>query len=484
MNRACIAAAGVVLASASLAHAQEAAAEGAAPGAQSGTGVVDGAAVGATAGSTVGSTAGSTVGSTVGAEPAKGLLPVPDYSGELFERSFLSGDWKGSRTRLAERGVQFGVSWTQHVQSVVAGGADTATRYGGSVDYTAKLDLQRLVSMPGALVSFRAESRYADSINNKTGSLLPANTDMLFPLTDDPDDGIPFAITELMYIQYLSETFALSLGKLTTLDGDLNEFASGRGTRQFSNANFIFNPVTALAVPYSTLGVGAVWVPTSHVGVSGVLMNTNDASTTTGFDDIGEGWTASVEASFKYTLGSLPGGQNVGVIYAADNDFTKVNGIFQFEPGEGLSIATESETWSVYWSGWQYVWVREASEAPINLLNGVPDREGFGLFARVGVADEETLPVGLTLSGGVGGRGLIPGRGDDHFGVGYFWTDIEQDRLTQTEAVGDSTQGVETFYNIALTPAAGLTLSVQAIEGAAESRDTAWVMGARLHVEF
>ena len=32
---------------------------------------------------------------------------IPDYSGDLFSRSALSGDWGGARTAMANNGMQF-----------------------------------------------------------------------------------------------------------------------------------------------------------------------------------------------------------------------------------------------------------------------------------------------------------------------------------------------------------------------------------------
>src|SRR5262245_61133636 len=96
------------------------------------------------------------------AEAPAGLLPVPDYSGGFWERSYLTGDWGGARTNLANKGVQFGVQFDQYVQGVVDGGRDTTTEYGGHAEYTMNLDLMRMRVLKGALVKFRAESRYGN----------------------------------------------------------------------------------------------------------------------------------------------------------------------------------------------------------------------------------------------------------------------------------------------------------------------------------
>src|SRR5690349_22524715 len=41
------------------------------------------------------------------AETDATLFPVPDFGGNLWSRSYLTGDWGGLRTRLANNGVQF-----------------------------------------------------------------------------------------------------------------------------------------------------------------------------------------------------------------------------------------------------------------------------------------------------------------------------------------------------------------------------------------
>src|SRR6187549_1014801 len=62
-------------------------------------------------------------------EAPKGLLPIPDYSGDLWTRSYLTGDWGGTRTDWANKGIQFGLNWNQYLQGVTDGGLDRTTQY-------------------------------------------------------------------------------------------------------------------------------------------------------------------------------------------------------------------------------------------------------------------------------------------------------------------------------------------------------------------
>jgi porin len=411
----------------------------------------------------------------------EGILPIPDYT--LAPRGLLLGDLNGARTDLANRGIQFNVEWTQTLQSVVDGGRDTDTEYGGSLDYNLNLDLQKMGILPGALVNIRAESRYGDDVNTAAGPPLPVNTDSFFPLSDD--DDIPFTITNLNYTQFLAPGFGVVMGKLDTLDGDPNEFASGRGVSQFQNAPFIFNPVAALFMPYSTLAVGAFWLPTPMMQLSTTVMNVADSSTTTGFDDFGEGWLWATELRFQYKLGELPGGQTVAFMLVGDAEFAELGNFYVDIPGTGISPSTTDDSWAVTWNAWQYLSTEEpAPDGPLNLLNRVPDLQGWGLFARAGIGDDDTNPLDWNVSLGVGGRGVIPGRDDDVFGAGFFYTDVQEGELFSVLGVDDRTYGFEGFYNIALTPAAFLTLDAQIVETPFSDYDTATILGLRLHVRF
>ncbi len=414
----------------------------------------------------------------------QGLIPIPDYTGDIWTRPRLLGDLGGTRTDWANKGIQFDINFTQVMQSVVDGGLDRGTRYGGTLDYNAVFDLHRMGVMPGAIVKFRAESRYGDSVNDMTGQILSANTDGFFPFTHTLDEDIPFTITNLAYTQFLSEHIGFLIGKFDTIDADPNEFASGRGTSQFMNANFTYCPAISLMAPYSTLGAGIVLKPTHAVHISSVVYNIKDSSTTTGFENIDDGAAWVTAAEFQYKLGELPGGQNVTFGYAFDSDFADLGERFVFTPGEGLAPTTKDSTWAVTWSVWQYLWVINPSDAPINLTNGEPDRQGLGLFARAGFADQDTNPIKWSASLGVGGKGIIPGRERDTFGVGYFYLKFQPDRLIDSNGIDDHAQGFEAFYNVSITPAANLTLDVQVLDSPQPDVDTAVILGLRLGLRF
>jgi porin len=88
------------------------------------------------------------------------------------------------------------------------------------------------------------------------------------------------------------------------------------------------------------------------------------------------------------------------------------------------------------------------------------------------------------VSGGIGGRGLIPSRDNDSFGIGYYYNSMQTLRLSNILGIRDSSQGFEFFYNLAVTPAARLTFDVQVAQSASARVETATILGARGTLDF
>jgi porin len=113
-------------------------------------------------------------------------------------------------------------------------------------------------------------------------------------------------------------------------------------------------------------------------------------------------------------------------------------------------------------------------------------RPGLGIFYRFSHTPEDRSAYNIYLSGGVGGRGVIPGRPYDRFGVGAYWLKQSDDFKSQpgiSAVLGDEV-GVEAFYNFAITPYVQLTLDAQWISPGIQSSDNAWVLGTRLNTRF
>jgi porin len=101
------------------------------------------------------------------------IQKLRDYAGDLAHRKYMTGDWGGARTDLANKGVLFELDVTQLLQGNAHGGRDTnnAFRYSGSADYYLKLDTARMGLWPGGLLYFHGETKIGDNVNPKVGSL-------------------------------------------------------------------------------------------------------------------------------------------------------------------------------------------------------------------------------------------------------------------------------------------------------------------------
>ena len=118
--------------------------------------------------------------------------PANPYSGDIWTRSTLSGDWWGLRNELAAKGVTVDMSLTQAAQGIVHGGKETGWQYGGGRgDINVHLDTQKLGLWPGGFLTFEAEGNFipADnflkSVNGRTGALMPVNNSQILPQPGD-----------------------------------------------------------------------------------------------------------------------------------------------------------------------------------------------------------------------------------------------------------------------------------------------------------
>jgi len=72
---------------------------------------------------------------------------APTYSGDLWTRPTLTGDWGGLRNDLARKGVTFDMSLTQIGMGVISGGKDIAWEYSGVGNMTMHIAITIIISI-------------------------------------------------------------------------------------------------------------------------------------------------------------------------------------------------------------------------------------------------------------------------------------------------------------------------------------------------
>jgi porin len=398
--------------------------------------------------------------------------PPNPYSGDLWTRSTLTGDWGGVRNQLAEKGVTFDVRFTQAALGIVHGGKDTGWQYGGGRgDIIFNLDTQKLGLWPGGFLAVEAEGNFipADnfrkSINGRAGSLMPVNSSQIYPRPA----GDNFNLPALNFTQFLSPYFGLSIGKYATLtsnSGDMNEFAHGKGDTQFMNAALNLNPIMLLTVPYSTLGTGVLVLPTKdpkQAIVSFFVMSSTGKASTSGFDDLNDdNLTFAGEGRVRTDFFGLTGHQLLGASYS-NRKFTSIdqNARFVFENG---ALEGKKGSWNVYYNFDQYLYEPKKGSG-----------EGIGIFGRFGVSDGNPNFMNFFYSLGVGGKGVIPNRERDRYGFGFYYIDVQNPELQglfQNIKLLRDEYGFEAFYNVAITPWLSVTPDIQIVRGAQKEKIT------------
>ena len=84
---------------------------------------------------------------------------------------------------------------------------------------------------------------------------------------------------------------------------------------------------------------------------------------------------------------------------------------------------------------------------------------------------------------------VVPGRPDDVFGLGYYYYDLSDELQSALSPLSpraqiDDEQGVEVFYNLAVTPWFQITADLQWIDPARAVFSHAWVGGLRATLIF
>jgi len=427
--------------------------------------------------------AGQGAGESGGSTETKPASSGP-YSGDIWHRSTLTGDWFGVRNDLAAKGITFDMSLTQVYQGIVSGGKDDDWLYGGRGNTTINMDTQKLGLWPGGFFTVEVEGNFANSVNGLTGALMPVNTNQIFPMPT----GSNFNVPNVSFMQFFSPYAGLVFGKLAVLtptSGDMNEFAHGKGDTQFMNTAFSINPVTLLIIPYSTLGAGLIILPTKdpHAAIIGFsVLQTNGKANVVGFDDLHSNQlTFAGEARMRTNFFGLTGHQLIGGGYS-NKTFTSLDKSLRFFI-ENRTIEEQKGSWNVYYNFDQYLYEPEKGSG-----------QGIGIFGRFGVSDGNPNPMHFFFSFGVGGKGIIPGRPLDRFGVGYYYIDVSSPKFTGLlgstgEPLRDE-YGFEIFYNVAITPWLQVTPDIQVVKPAqkqtnsGENVNTAVVLGLRLQVVF
>jgi porin len=438
--------------------------------------------------------------------------PTPDtWGGDIWSRPRLTGDWGGVRDDLAKMGIVLDVDLLATPQDVVSGGRSTGANFWGNLDYTLNLDAQKMGLWPGGFFKFEGDTGFGSNVLGSSGAIVPVNTAALLP---GPNERTS-ALTNATFTQFLSPQFAVFAGKINGLDLGGAEFYGDYRT-QFENTAFNF-PMTLSQLPLSSFGGGVIAIPREDIILSALLLGANGTPTS---DSVSQAFSNGIvvvgsanltvkpfglvgHQSIEYTWGNKDqlslsqDPSNIARLLLIDQFPRLANPgpvlthvLQQFFPA--LLVPTQpanrsDSSWSMSYGFDQYFWQPE----------GDP-KHGIGVFFNFGASDGNPNPIQYAFLAGIGGKGMIPGRVDDTFGVGFARTQFSSDFipfLRQALNLGlNHEDAIEMYYNAALTPWLSATADLQIVNPGLQRAlnssmqlvtvDTAVVAGLRLRVRF
>jgi porin len=394
--------------------------------------------------------------------------------GDLWMRSQLL-----SRSpKLAKKGITIDFDVLQTFQGVMSGGVDEEWKWGGSADLFITFDFGKMGLWPGGFLKLFAETQFGENVIGDTGALTVVNTDALFPLPNEHET----TLTSVVFTQFLSNWFAVFLGKIDTLDGDGNAFAGGRGKNQFMNQNLVLNTVTLRTVPSTALGGGFFFLlPDMSRTLTLLVQDANGEPNTLGHNAFDDGQVYSFELKLPFKPFGLSGHHLFGGTYST-RDFMlldpepRLSMLKDLLTGEPITLRRKPDSWCFYYNFDQYLYV-EHEDKPQG-----DSPQGVGVFGRFGLADDDTNPVEWLFNIGIGGKGIIPGRDRDTFGLGYYYLGLSDE--LPGRILPDDGQGVEIWYNIEATPWLHITPDLQVINSSRKGMPTTLVGGIRVKLDF
>lgn len=424
----------------------------------------------------------------------------------LWQRETLTGDWGGARTALKDRGVEVGLTYIGETLSILRGGVKRDTSYEGRLDLQIDADLEKLIGWTGGKTQVRAFHIHKSQYNAAefVGSIAdPSNI-----------DATP---TNRLFTAWFQQEFdkiaSIRVGQLAADDEFLTSQTAGgliNGTFGWATMMAANLPSGGPAYPLATPGARLQINLSESFSLLGAVFSGDPAGkncnenpqhcnkhgTTFSFSG-GAFWIAEAQYQVNQDKDAkgLAAAYKIGAWRHTDNFADQHFGID--DTGAIVSLATgpannlyHPNNWGLYGVIDQMLWRGSQSSASV--------------FARGGFSPSDRNLVSWYIDGGIGFKGMIPGRADDTLTLGVAHSKISKDAAAldqDTLALNGPPypiRNAETVYELSyiaqLTPWWSLQPDVQYIvrpggnvpdpNNAAATVQNAFVIGVRSSIKF
>lgn len=396
--------------------------------------------------------------------------PAPHWEGDIWTRSQLIGEWANARTELAQNGVSFLGDITQYYQGVTTGGQAQRFEYGGRGDYLIDIDSRKMGLWEGGHLDLRGETRLGQDTNVIDGTVAPSNFAMNLPL---PNQNVT-ALSGMQYTQQVSNNVSVFCGKLNLLDGTPEAYSKGLRLNYFWNAAMQSNLTRNFLFP-STLGAGFTIRDDVEPVFKFYLLDTHYTPTTSGFSTLfSNGVLAYGEYRIRTNWFNLPGHSAAGFLYSnATRTALDTNPYLLLQLIQsGTPLPTKDTAWTATYRFDQVIYTDPQKPANTWTLNG-----------DYGLTDGNPNPILWFANLSLVGNSSIRSRENDTIGIGYYHLGVSNLPIFRIHGLV-AENGVELFYNAAVTPWFHVTPDVQVLDPAQQHNATALLVGIRARLSF
>lgn len=354
-----------------------------------------------------------------------GAAKAAEAPKSIWEQDTLTGDWNGTRTSLKDKGIDIQLTYINEILDVMHGGIDRRASYEGRLDLTVETDLGKLVGWDGFMTHVTVFQIHGSEHNAATnvGSIA------------DPSNIDAYRTTRLFtaWLQYgdpaynkenpsKSDRFSIRVGQLAADDEFLTSPTAGGlingtfGWAAIQSANTLSGgPAYPLATPGARIQVR----PVDDVAIRAAIFSGDPAG------DNCNGGNPQVCNNNGLTFSAAGGA--LAMIEAE-------LGVNQAKAAKGLPGVFKIGFW---YATADYNDVRFPTSHDGNFgIYGVADQTvwqggdtSISVFTRAGVVPSNRNTVSFYIDGGVGVKGLIPGRADDTLTFGVAYEKISPDAI-------------------------------------------------------
>jgi len=381
----------------------------------------------------------------------------------------LTKNWGGYRTQLSNRGIDLGLIYKGHVDSLRSGGLKPGTVYSNNMDFRLAMDFEKLLGWPGGSGFFYGLFNHGGEFSSLVGDEQITNN------IDAPKD------IAKVYEAWVQQTF--SEKRISLLAGlhDLNsEFYVTDSSTLFFNSSFGIGHELA-----QTGSLGPSIFPTTSVCLR---IRTEPAESfyfqVGVFNAVASELEKSVQFRFKPSDGALVIGELA--YHSPANSDNASPRAFKYALGFWTYSTTSEQLLSSIDASAESQGVSQGTYVMLN--QDILER--LSVFMRYGVASSSVNPFASNLSAGIVSTGIIPSRDHDRLGLAVTQVRTGSEFRRLNEAEGKSLGNSETTYE--------LSYRFEAIPGLAIQPDFQWVkspfadpniedakiLSARLEVSF